>query len=627
MKMRKSHVFVLVTLLLLLVAALTVTAQATGKFVPNPTDSTILIRYEDDGTEDIVIPDTFKTVGAQAFIGNTSIKSVVIPDSVTSMGADAFANCTNLQFATLSSKLDGIPARAFKNCSSLLWIIMPRSVMSIGDEAFYGCVNMIDVMGPDPAIQGSLTFYPVSAYVTGIGTNVFSNCPKAVVQCFKGSAMETYLNNNPSVQKTVVDPIVYGIKATRSPFVIIWDPSNSAQVQLSVTVDPSFVSTDVLGYSVGDSSIVKVSDTGLLTPQKPGTCMSTVYEQKNVDTYVEIPIVVLDDRQGWQQWTWTKPGGEKVTSWFYCKSRTEFAVGWQMIGGAWYHFNDAGIMETGWIQDGAVWYYLNANGAMVTGWLNLPANSNTWFYLSGNGAMYTGWLKLNGKWFYLAPVAANGFVTGQMYYGGSYNIGGTNYLFDNNGVLISDSGWQKVDGIWYYYHGATLHKGWLLDNKKWYYMDTTTGAMQIGWINDGGTWYYLSGSGAMVTGWQKIDGLWYYFKDSGAMATGWLKWKNDWYFLDKTGDVTGIKGAMVENGWVSDGYWYFMRAGGAMATGWVKLGDDWFYFNPSGAMLASSWLQQGNTWYYLLEDGVMATGTVVIGGVTYNFAANGAWIP
>ncbi|MGN0261948.1 MAG: hypothetical protein ACI4B9_03765, partial [Eggerthellaceae bacterium] len=32
----------------------------------------------------------------------------------------------------------------------------------------------------------------------------------------------------------------------------------------------------------------------------------------------------------------------------------------------------------------------------------------------------------------------------------------------------------------------------------------------------GGNWYYLSKStGKMLTGWQKIDGKWYYFDSNG----------------------------------------------------------------------------------------------------------------
>ena len=43
--------------------------------------------------------------------------------------------------------------------------------------------------------------------------------------------------------------------------------------------------------------------------------------------------------------------------------------------------------------------------------------------------------------------------------------------------------------------------------------------MQTGWQKVNGTWYYLSSNGAMKTGWFDYAGKKYYLKSSGAMAT------------------------------------------------------------------------------------------------------------
>ena len=347
MKMRKSHVLVLVTLLLLLVCAFAVTAVAASDYTES-SDGKTIIKYIGTGTT-VSIPSKYQSIGADAFKGNTKITSVTMGSNITFIGAGAFEECTSLNSITISTAVDTIAARTFKNCAALSWVTIPRSVKTIGDEAFYGCVNMTKVEGPDPAYQGGLTVWPVSSYVTSVGTNAFGNCPKAEIVCFKGSALATYAIDN-NLNRTIVDPIVYGIKATRSPFVIIWDASSPATVQLSVTVDPSTVPASELGYSISDSSVAKINETGLLTPVKPGaTTLATVYALKNISVYTEIPIVVLDDRIGWQ-----KIGGV----WYYCKSRTEFAIGWNNIGGVWYYFNEAGQMQTGWLNEGGVWYYL-----------------------------------------------------------------------------------------------------------------------------------------------------------------------------------------------------------------------------------------------------------------------------
>lgn len=45
------------------------------------------------------------------------------------------------------------------------------------------------------------------------------------------------------------------------------------------------------------------------------------------------------------------------------------------------------------------------------------------------------------------------------------------------------------------------------------------------------------GDGAMKTGWQKIDGKWYYFNSEGSMQTGWIKDKDKDYCLYSNGEM------------------------------------------------------------------------------------------
>ena len=140
------------------------------------------------------------------------------------------------------------------------------------------------------------------------------------------------------------------------------------------------------------------------------------------------------------------------------------------------------------------------------------------------------------------------------------------------------SGWNYLDGQWYYGRAdGTPQTGWLYDG-AWYYLHPDTGAMATYWTQVDGTWYYLGGSGAMETGWQHLSGAWYYLYGSGAMATGWQ--------------------------WI-DGAWYYLYPDtGAMATGWLQLGDSWYYLRGSGAM---------------------ATGGVTIGSEYHQFDGSGVW--
>ncbi len=155
---------------------------------------------------------------------------------------------------------------------------------------------------------------------------------------------------------------------------------------------------------------------------------------------------------------------------------------------------------------------------------------------------------------------------------------GTVWSYTDSGRLMT--GWQKINGVWYYFNGS--------------------GVMQTGWQKINGSWYYLgsASSGAMQTGWKKIDGAWYLFNGGGVMKTGWVQ---------------------------SGGYWYFLNGGGVMKTGWVYSGGKWYYMDADGRM-QTGWLLLGNTRYYLNENGEMATGALSIGGVIYTFSSSGALI-
>lgn len=139
------------------------------------------------------------------------------------------------------------------------------------------------------------------------------------------------------------------------------------------------------------------------------------------------------------------------------------------------------------------------------------------------------------------------------------------WLYTRLGTLASDvtkqlivTGWQKVNGIWYYFD--------------------SNGVKQTGWQKIKGVWYYLKSDGAMATGWQKIGGVWYYLKSYGAMATGWIKDSGKWYYLKSSGAMA--------TGWLKDkGKWYYLKSNGAMVTGKVTIDKKEYTFANSGALI------------------------------------------
>lgn len=81
------------------------------------------------------------------------------------------------------------------------------------------------------------------------------------------------------------------------------------------------------------------------------------------------------------------------------------------------------------------------------------------------------------------------------------------------------TGWQNVNGTWYFMNGAgIMQTGWVLSNGKWYYMNTN-GSMATGWVNVSGKWYFLNSAGDMATGWVLSNGKWYYLDSDGHMLS------------------------------------------------------------------------------------------------------------
>lgn len=149
----------------------------------------VLEKYNGAATE-VVVPNSVKIIGCEAFLNCIGITSVVLPDSVReirdgSYERGAFAGCTTLISIVIPNSVQKIGSLAFKDCKSLTSVTIPDSVQTIGVRSFDGCGSLTSVNIPDSvqtigwgAFSGcsSLTSVSIPSSVKRIDESAFEGC-------------------------------------------------------------------------------------------------------------------------------------------------------------------------------------------------------------------------------------------------------------------------------------------------------------------------------------------------------------------------------------------------------------------------------------------------------------------
>ena len=138
----------------------------------------------------------------------------------------------------------------------------------------------------------------------------------------------------------------------------------------------------------------------------------------------------------------------------------------------------------------------------------------------------------------------------------------------------------------------------------------------------------------VLTGWQKVDGKWYYYDKTGVKQ--FSKWIGGNYYVKADGTMAISE--FVDNGnyyvgkdgkwdkgtkWLKSGdKWYYIVSGKVQKSKWVQISKKWYHFDKDGIMETSKWIDGK---YYVKADGTMAISEWVDAG-KYYVGADGKWI-
>lgn len=135
--------------------------------------------------ECVIIPDSIKTIGENAFLSCFNLTSVECGDGVENIGTSAFESCLNLTSVQFGKSVADIGDRAFYECKKLTAVDLPASVTRVGDSAFANCSSLASLTVSDAAAEiGSAAFADCAVLSTldlggslvSIGAGAFSAC-------------------------------------------------------------------------------------------------------------------------------------------------------------------------------------------------------------------------------------------------------------------------------------------------------------------------------------------------------------------------------------------------------------------------------------------------------------------
>ena len=110
-------------------------------------------KYSAAKLKKVTLPESLKSIGAEAFRGCTSLSDIVLPKGVGSLGSGCFRDCVGLGVSMsdlgFPASLTNVSSYCFSGCKGLKGEVeIPKEIKSMGFYAFYDCDGITQVTIP-----------------------------------------------------------------------------------------------------------------------------------------------------------------------------------------------------------------------------------------------------------------------------------------------------------------------------------------------------------------------------------------------------------------------------------------------------------------------------------------------
>lgn len=178
--------------------------------------------FMNSSVEGIQFNEGLKSIGNQAFLNCTRLRTVAFSKTITTVASNAFSGCENIVTASFAKDTKKIPNYAMNGCSSLKNVEIPRTVTEIGNYAFSGT---------------ALEMFLIHNGVKTLGNSAFANCKSLKKVSIPATLTSAGSDSNPTFSGcSALTNIIFDKGITQIPANLLKDCTSITKITIPSTV-------------------------------------------------------------------------------------------------------------------------------------------------------------------------------------------------------------------------------------------------------------------------------------------------------------------------------------------------------------------------------------------------------